>query len=287
MDHIFGCATEVLAWLGEANNLTVPVMQNMKMLGVIPEELMTKDVGPKILNPLEDGLFDDEELIQIFEFSLEFNWFTRIWIVQEMLLAQKLIFICGTSLMGLETVWATEVLLAVARAFFGAKRRSFLLGYLTGHQEIKSSPSANATEVLDCTSGATPLSPFEFLDGIPGMKFLSYTTARMDCIDYHYNLAGRRSFSPFGGLSTILETMFRNTFRVDGQNKHPLSLLANELRVKKAKNPRDKLYGILGFSSTSGTFEILSHPFSMLTNDRDKPRLNHHSHPRSCRRYFY
>jgi hypothetical protein len=265
MSHIYGGAVEVLAWLGTANNSTVPAMQSMEKLLVNQDEIMTAEAGEKILNLLSKEEFNDDQMIQLFEFSIEFNWFSRIWIVQELLLAKKLIFICGTFTMGLGTVWAAEMLLVTAHAHLAGFKRAYLGGYLLGLEEVRSRAGAVTNtyrrrpfsrgccgifrSLFKFSSRRTTPNIIHLLNQRHGMRFLEFTSLQMDCIDFHYDLAGTRSFSPFGGLSTILEAGFRDTFNVDGENKHPLSLLANELRVKKAKNPHDKLYGILGFSS--------------------------------------
>jgi hypothetical protein len=103
MNQIFGNAAEVLAWLGTGDARSVSVMRDMEKLGVTYEEIVKKGVATKLLNPLKEGTIDDDKLIRMFDFSLEFNWFMRIWIVQEMLLARRLQFVCGTITIGLES----------------------------------------------------------------------------------------------------------------------------------------------------------------------------------------
>lgn len=121
MNQIFGNAAEVLAWLGTGDARAVSVIRDIEKFGVTHEDLMKQEVASKILNPLEEDTIDDDKLIRMFDFSLEFNWFRRIWVVQEMLLARRLRFFCGTTTMGLESVWAMEILLFTARAFFWRK----------------------------------------------------------------------------------------------------------------------------------------------------------------------
>jgi hypothetical protein len=128
MSHIYGGAVEVLAWLGTANDSTISAMQSMEKLSVNQDEIMTEEAGKKILNVLSKKEFNDDQMIQLFDFSIEFNWFSRIWIVQELLLAKKLTFICGTFTMGLGTVWATEMLLVVAHGHFAGFKRVYLRG---------------------------------------------------------------------------------------------------------------------------------------------------------------
>jgi len=262
MNQIFGNADEVLAWLGTGTARTVSAMRDMEKLGVTYEEIMKEEVAPKILNPLTgEGTIDDDKLIRMFDFSLEFNWFMRIWIVQEMLLARRLRFFCGTTTMGLESVWATEVLIITAQAFFGAERRAYLFGYLKGLCKGLSSPSSSARyqshvetmEIDVSTVSASRPNVFKEMENQKGGRFLRHIFTCKDRVDHHYDVAGHKSFSSFGGLSTILESGFLPTARVDGRDRYPLSLLAHELRAKKAKLPRDKLYGILGISGKLST----------------------------------
>lgn len=256
MNHIYGNAAGVVAWLGTEDDRTITILKTLEKIGMTDEDVMSQNALEKVHKSLTEGLFDDTDLTDILELSLRFNWFTRIWIVQEMVLASSLRFICGTSIIGFATICAAELLIVIARGFFNGKKMSFLTGYLEGLQKPRSESVAKAlviseTELMSDSAEVSKSAPniLEKLTQSVGMGFLKQVSSRMQSSrDLHFDLAGRMTFSAFGGLSTILQLGFRPQMGATVGDTYPLSFLAQELRVKKAKDPRDKLYGILGMS---------------------------------------
>lgn len=72
----------------------------------------------------------------------------------------------------------------------------------------------------------------------------------MDFVSKHRGWTGNAVFSGFGGLSNLLEFGFLRETDGESYPRRLLSVLAQQLREKEATNPRDKLYSILGISST-------------------------------------
>ena len=98
MQRIYSQAKQVVVWLGDAENDSDLVIDNMEAFlqwglkvrdsGFVPDE-----EGFKLFNPPPDVL------------SLAFGrflarpWFHRVWVVQEMLLAKDAVLVCGSRVM--------------------------------------------------------------------------------------------------------------------------------------------------------------------------------------------
>jgi hypothetical protein len=250
MDRIYANAYEVIIWLGTELPELASVIHTIQKIGVTSDEIMQVSAADKFVNSLKNKLFDDEELIALFDFSLEFHWFTRIWTVQELALARERRFLCGTTTLKLEDVWAAEMLLVTARGFFS----TFLIGYLEGIRQVRESLQLAASRhdiQLPELAVGVDTNDFKHLQSELGMKFYKHSISRMDYMSKHRDWTGHTVFSGFGGISTLLESGFLRAGNNGSNPRKLLSILAQELREKDATDPRDKLYGLLGLTSKS------------------------------------
>ena len=259
MDCIYANADEVIIWLGTEPPELASVIHTIQKIGVTSDEIMQVSAADKVINSLKNELFVDEELIALFDFSLEFHWFTRIWTVQELALARERRFICSTTTLKLEDVWAAEMLLLTARAFFSRFLIGFLEGYgpsyLEGRHQARESlqlaASRHDIQLPELTVGIDTNDFSKNLQSKLGMKFYKHSISHMDYMSKHRDWTGHTLFSGFGGISTLLESGFLRAGDNGSNPRKLLSILAQELREKDATDPRDKLYGILGLTSKS------------------------------------
>jgi hypothetical protein len=101
MDKIYSLAEHVLVWLGEADDDTE---QALLRLPYIRASLQAADSHAKLgMNYPEMGLPAVED--PIWKVLAEFlcrSWFQRLWVLQEVILAKDVIFICGNCSLELE-----------------------------------------------------------------------------------------------------------------------------------------------------------------------------------------
>jgi hypothetical protein len=93
MASIYKSATEVICWLGEADEDSVymfrlyQIMTRLLVHGELP------DWEFELLHELMDHPRKDRKIEAT---SIERSWFSRLWTVQEMLLATSVVFRCGS-----------------------------------------------------------------------------------------------------------------------------------------------------------------------------------------------
>jgi hypothetical protein len=93
MGEIYQRAARVIVWLGEEDENTAPALANLSRSKITVKEY-TED--PKSgFRGYQDCNFTDEELLTILNFTGERRWFSRLWVVQETILARSPIFLCG------------------------------------------------------------------------------------------------------------------------------------------------------------------------------------------------
>jgi hypothetical protein len=95
MSTIYGCANKVIVWLGEAGHYTDMIM-NEEVIELIVRGLRQAE-GAVLRHQLPGlGLPDaSNRLWPAIGNLLNRRWFSRLWIVQEVLLAQKIDVVCG------------------------------------------------------------------------------------------------------------------------------------------------------------------------------------------------
>lgn len=97
MDKVYRNATEVIIWLGPSTDRTGAVFDLVNKVAQVKEELFEKEnlFGPTFLqdnglNYAGDNIWRDDYL-ELYER----RWFSRGWVVQEVVLAQHAVVLCG------------------------------------------------------------------------------------------------------------------------------------------------------------------------------------------------
>lgn len=93
---IFGKADSVLAWVGEHANKSEELCQRLSqrpMLSYWEEE--TEYIEYEQLIAYDLGITDQEYRVQAWQSFLDRPWFSRTWIVQEVVVAKQLLIHCG------------------------------------------------------------------------------------------------------------------------------------------------------------------------------------------------
>ncbi|KAF9691422.1 hypothetical protein EKO04_010878 [Ascochyta lentis] len=93
MRHIYSQATNVLIFLGEACEGSDVVIDLIKTLAVHPYLHLDPSIHPSVMSH-GFNLSDFDLLRWIFEF-FHLPWWGRLWTVQEYILAQETVFVCG------------------------------------------------------------------------------------------------------------------------------------------------------------------------------------------------
>ncbi|KAE8451112.1 hypothetical protein EG329_004784 [Mollisiaceae sp. DMI_Dod_QoI] len=104
MSKIYKGARRVLVWLGKDDHYTAPALEYLKRSKAKPAEIH-KDLGMETRMYYEAN-FTDEEFESIICFLGHRRWFSRLWTIQETVLAQELSFLCGEYMAPLERIWA-------------------------------------------------------------------------------------------------------------------------------------------------------------------------------------
>ena len=109
MSRIYENAQQVIVWLGKEEAYSGFAIKSMQRLKFQMEDVFTDTQSPAKLPIWESDFmecqFTDHELVAMINFFVRYRWFSRIWTVQELLLARDLIFMCGTIIEPLDTVW--------------------------------------------------------------------------------------------------------------------------------------------------------------------------------------
>ena len=110
MSRIYENAEEVIVWLGKEETYSVSAIKSMQKLTFTMKDALAFSLSTSSpTSPWERDLVDCQllgnELMEIIEFYVNYRWFSRIWTVQELLLARHLRFVCGTIIELLHTIW--------------------------------------------------------------------------------------------------------------------------------------------------------------------------------------
>jgi hypothetical protein len=111
MDQIFQRASYTIVWLGESDNHTLQAMRLVKVLSQIPpdpaDEAREKALRAIGISPYSDErIYMDMEPWQPWMTLLARRWFSRLWIVQEIVLSKNMVVQVG----GVFVEWADLVL---------------------------------------------------------------------------------------------------------------------------------------------------------------------------------
>jgi hypothetical protein len=109
MSRIYENAQEVIVWLGKEEAYSAFAIKSMQRLKFAMEhtfmELQSPAISPPWISDFHECQFTDNELVAMIDFFVSYRWFSRIWTVQELILARKLVFVCGTIIEPLDTIW--------------------------------------------------------------------------------------------------------------------------------------------------------------------------------------
>ncbi|KAM7190131.1 Heterokaryon incompatibility protein (HET) domain containing protein [Naviculisporaceae sp. PSN 640] len=120
MANIYGGAREVLVWLGHEDQNTEIAVNSMSQLTFTWEQFIPGlDKDPDISGIQQDFVrckFTDAQLSAMILFFVDNVWFSRVWTLQEMLLARSLRFVCGHVMVSLEAVWRASAIVTMHSA---------------------------------------------------------------------------------------------------------------------------------------------------------------------------
>ncbi|KAI1110653.1 heterokaryon incompatibility protein-domain-containing protein [Nemania sp. NC0429] len=116
MDRIYEQASNVVVWLGEASPAWETAIKNMDRFALTLEGYW--EAFPAVHKPWNDAFvaceFTDEEHVDIIHFLTGNRWFSRIWTLQEHILARDIRFLCGDAMAPLETIWKGSMIATLA-----------------------------------------------------------------------------------------------------------------------------------------------------------------------------
>ncbi|KAE9377436.1 HET-domain-containing protein [Stipitochalara longipes BDJ] len=139
MKMIYEQATEVVVWLGESYNdsdLALQLVQELYEHRESTKWIVDRFAKPDIVKALE-GLND--------LFNRDYWW--RIWIVQELTIARKIVFYCGQSSIDAGHLYAVQLLFGQMDAPYGFPR-NLLLKIFQGHSGISASVQFNGIKAI-------------------------------------------------------------------------------------------------------------------------------------------
>jgi hypothetical protein len=103
MGEIFKGATRVVIWLGKEDENTKPALEYLQRSNLTAEAYYKENsVGFREYRRCN---YTNEEDRTLLCFFFERRWYSRLWVVQETMLARDLIFLCGSHAAQLETIW--------------------------------------------------------------------------------------------------------------------------------------------------------------------------------------
>jgi hypothetical protein len=187
MGRIYQNAEEVIVWLGNEEDYTSLAIQAMKKLPLTLEEVVKYTMDENQSHPwMEESFakcdYSDAELVAIIQFFVTCRWFSRIWTVQELVLARNICFVCGVHVTDLQTMTNGGILLS-------------FYGLTSAHSQV------HQTEEL------------EWARDFPG---------------------------------TVMAEFVR---RMGDDRRLSVGNAAHSFRSRKAMDPKDKVFGVVGISS--------------------------------------
>jgi hypothetical protein len=112
MARIYADAKKVLIWLGKEDPSTALAFGAVEKLQISMEEMLGGNIDPVFVRNKTAGYtWAQEEKDAILEFFVKPRWFSRVWTVQEFILAREPEFLRGSVRLPLEPVWKGSLLL--------------------------------------------------------------------------------------------------------------------------------------------------------------------------------
>ncbi|KAF2228856.1 hypothetical protein EV356DRAFT_512152 [Viridothelium virens] len=185
MARIYSQAEAVTVWLGKEEADTALAIQSMSKLALDIGELIdhNSDFYELFKKSYSNTHYTDAELVVSIDFMTTYQWFSRVWTVQEMCLAGRIEFLCGKRKIDIETILKGSLVtfmysLSSARARLHDTQelewaRSFaanLLGELAGRKFDSSRPSIGVTAQMYRSRKATD--PRDKVFGVAGISVL-------------------------------------------------------------------------------------------------------------------
>lgn len=180
MGRIYRQAQDVLVWFGEATRTWELAVRNMERFSFSIEEYWQG--LPAMKDALVDCELTSEDHIGIIHFLTGNRWFSRMWTLQEYILAKEIRFLCGHVSITLETIWKGGVITNMA-------------GLTTAWADLE--------------------------------------VRREEWI---------KAF--------VVSVIIRQRFGPGCKSQESLGTNAHDYRSRKATDPKDKIYGVLGISRT-------------------------------------
>ncbi|KAL9072939.1 MAG: hypothetical protein Q9157_004929 [Trypethelium eluteriae] len=106
MARIYSQAEAVTVWLGKEEADTALAIQSMSKLALDIGELIdhNSDFYELFKKSYSNTHYTDAELVVSIDFMTTYQWFSRVWTVQEMCLAGRIEFLCGKRKIDIETI---------------------------------------------------------------------------------------------------------------------------------------------------------------------------------------
>lgn len=214
MGDIYKAATQVLAWIGPANDNSDTAMLTLERLGTDAMDAgilsIRRDVLVKLWDPDPQGLLTSirQPIVDLsksigldlphsaIKSLTERSYWTRTWIVQEFSVASNLVIVCGSKRLHVTQFMAAYIFIGMNRTIIGK--------------------SVSAVDVMDPIRGPPLEQFFKTVPGVAPSKLIgSRRRYQQQTADHH---------------SSMMELLilFSNSF--------------------KATDPRDKIYGFLGLA---------------------------------------
>jgi hypothetical protein len=102
MDQVYKNANAVFAWLGEADDYAIAGFTAIEKLAALDRDI-NGDYASHRLRELSDHGFDEWDwtsLVAVFRRA----WFLRVWVIQEVYLAQRIAIVCGDQMLSGDTL---------------------------------------------------------------------------------------------------------------------------------------------------------------------------------------
>ncbi|KAG7284278.1 hypothetical protein NEMBOFW57_010644 [Staphylotrichum longicolle] len=255
MQHIYHTASDVIAWIGEDNGepdrRAIAFMKELSArskssIHVDPEDSDSALGFARPTAPLDDESVDWLESVTPFGLVdsvwldlaalIDRPWFSRIWIVQEVVLGKQVMVQCGPH----QFDWIELFYCAI---------------FVKEHAEI-----IRAMAAPDCLKFHDPKKAAFYMKSLPMDRLLNATN-RIDSVGY---LASRRRMQTM--VQTLAESAFKQHLAQTEQSNSPpdtdqtpwtLHTLTTRFRPFASTDPRDKIYALLGIAS-----EVLNLPAS-------------------------
>jgi Heterokaryon incompatibility protein (HET) len=199
MDDIYKAAGCVFAWLGTQDRYTETAIRRIKELAQVPREQYPQYRSYEALSQISRIPTEDWEAVVAF---LSRAWFKRAWVVQEVVLAQRLLLLCGCN----EVPW--DDLIKCSDYLFETSAWKFLIVYA---EQFSSMEDRLARSLLPPI--AFSVKSLAFLKGRLSNKEVSITFLLM------YGRAFHTSHKPdhvFAMLGLVKEKM-----RLNMSTEHP------------------------------------------------------------------